>query len=584
VTHPAPKRARLLLALAAVAVVAAAAPAVAKVDRLAGVNRFATLSGSYLAGRSAIAQRDVDAASGYFQTALVFDPDNPVIVERTFPLLLAAGRIGESLPLADRIVARDKGHQFARLALGTDALKKARLERARQQFVAMNQRAPMDLVSQVLQAWVQAGQGDADQALRTLDRITGSNLYKGFRSFHGGLIADMTGRKAEAVKRLGAAYAADPNVLRIAEAYARALARSGDRDKALSVLDAFEKVLPEQPMMTALRADITGGGPVAPLAPTAQVGAAEFLYGIGSIFSRDGGEDMAAVFFQLALHLDPKSDLTLIALGSLRGKVRAYEDAIATLERVADNSPMFRIVQLQIGRYYNVLQKPEDARHAIQGVVDKDPKDVDAAMALADVLRIEKRYRDAADAYTRAINLVGEPKKTDWSLFYYRGIAYERSKQWAKAEPDLLKALELNPNEADILNYLGYSWVDMGINLDRGLDMIRQAVELQPDNGFIVDSLGWAYYRLGRFDDAVIQLEKAVLLRPEDPTLNDHLGDAYWKVDRKLEATFQWNHARDLKPDPAELPRILKKIAEGLPDPAGVAAARAEGAAEPPKP
>jgi tetratricopeptide (TPR) repeat protein len=588
VTNSAPARSRFLLSLAGLAVLATAQPAAAKVDRLVpGSNRFATLSGSYLAARSAIAQRDVDAASTYFQTALVFDPDNPQIVDRTFPLMLAAGRLSEALPLADRVVARDKGNQFARLALGTDALKKGRLDRAKQQFAAMTPRPLMDLASSILQGWSLAAQGDVDQALRTVDRITGPDWYKSFRTYHAGLIADVAGRRQEALKRLGAAYAADPGLLRIAEAYARALARSGDKAKALSVLADFDKIIPEQPMMVALKTDILADKAVAPLIPSASAGAAEFLYGLGAVVGRDGGEDMASIFLQLSLHLEPKSDLAIIALGTLRGKLRALDDAIAVLGRVPEASPMYRIVQLQIGRFYNIQQKPEDARRHIQIVVDRDPKDVDAAMALADVLRVEKRYVEAAAAYTKAIeNSIeqsGGIQKTDWSLYYYRGTTYERSKQWAKAEPDFLKALELNPNEADVLNYLGYSWVDMGQNLDRGLNMIKQAVELQPDNGYIVDSLGWAYYRLGRYEEAVTQLEKAVLLRPEDPTLNDHLGDAYWKAGRKLEAQFQWNHARDLKPDPNDLPRILKKIAEGLKDDTGVTAAQVEVPA-PPKP
>jgi Flp pilus assembly protein TadD len=157
--------------------------------------------------------------------------------------------------------------------------------------------------------------------------------------------------------------------------------------------------------------------------------------------------------------------------------------------------------------------------------------------------------------------------KTDWSLFYYRGICYERTKDWPKAEADFNQALALNPNESHVLNYLGYSWIDMGLNLEKGLELVKQAVELRPDDGYIVDSLGWAYYRLGRYEDAVRELERAVLLRPEDPVINDHLGDGYWQVGRQLEATFQWRHASDLKPEPEDFTRIQKKLREGLRDP-----------------
>jgi Flp pilus assembly protein TadD len=180
-----------------------------------------------------------------------------------------------------------------------------------------------------------------------------------------------------------------------------------------------------------------------------------------------------------------------------------------------------------------------------------------------------------------------EPTKAHWTLFYVRGIAFERSKQWDKAEADLKKALELSPDQPLVLNYLGYSWVDQGRNLDEGLAMIKKAVELQPDDGFIVDSLGWAYFRLGRFEEAVTELERAIELQPDDPVLNDHLGDAYWKVGRQLEAQFQWSHAKELKPEATELAKIEAKLKNGLVETptnaagntVGPPAAPAEGAA-----
>ncbi|MFN3549843.1 MAG: tetratricopeptide repeat protein, partial [Mesorhizobium sp.] len=165
----------------------------------------------------------------------------------------------------------------------------------------------------------------------------------------------------------------------------------------------------------------------------------------------------------------------------------------------------------------------------------------------------------------RALQRIDEPTRADWNLFYQRGIAYERLKEWDKAEPNFRKAIDLFPDQPQVLNYLGYSWVDMGMNLEEGLDLIRRAVELRPNDGYIVDSLGWAYYRLGRFDEAVTELERAVSLKPDDPVLNDHLGDAYWRVGRRLEATFQWAHARDLEPDADVLASVQRKLVEGLP-------------------
>src|SRR5690606_2286822 len=172
-----------------------------------------------------------------------------------------------------------------------------------------------------------------------------------------------------------------------------------------------------------------------------------------------------------------------------------------------------------------------------------------------------------------AVARLENPGRTDWNVFYQRGIAYERLKEWDKAEPNFLKALELYPDQPQVLNYLGYSWVDMNIKLEEGLDLIKRAVDLRPSDGYIVDSLGWAYYRLGRYEDAVRELERAVSLMPGDPILNDHLGDAYWRVGRKLEARFQWSHARDLDPEPDVLASAEKKLAEGLPPEKGTSLA-----------
>ena len=185
-------------------------------------------------------------------------------------------------------------------------------------------------------------------------------------------------------------------------------------------------------------------------------------------------------------------------------------------------------------------------------------------MALGNILRARKAFDDAPTVYSKGIANIANPERPNWLIFYFRGICYERDKKWDQAEADLKQALKLFPDQPHVLNYLGYSWIDQGINLDEGMKMIRRAVEQRPDDGYIVDSLGWAYYRLGNYEEAVKHLERAVELKPEDPTINDHLGDAYWKTGRTLEANFQWSHARDLKPEPEELVKIKQKLASGL--------------------
>ena len=531
-----------------------------------------SLSGTYLAGRFAGQNRDVSAAAVFFETALTLDPANPVLAERTFQLLLADGRIPEANRLAQALVRHNRSHALARLDLGIDALKKGRWDTARREFGQIQPRPLSDLTVAILTAWADAGRGDTSGALKTIDRLGGLEWYAVFKNYHAGLIAERAGRQDEATRRFEAAFKADGNALRIVEAWVRHLARVGRVDDAKKVLADFEAKVPDHPLMTALRQDLEAGRKPAPVVATPQAGAAEFLYGIGSALGREGGEDVAAMYLQLASWLDPTAELPLVSLAALQGQMKQYDKAIALLSRIPDSSRLRPLADIQVGRYYTLLQNYPEASKHLEAVIQRTPKDLDAIVALGDVLRADKRFAEAAQVYTRAIDQIAKPQQSDWSFFYYRGIAYERTKQWPKAEADFDKALALMPDEPHVLNYLGYSWIDMGINLEKGLDLVKKAVDLKPDDGYIVDSLAWAYFKLGRYDEAVTELERAVLLKPDDPVINDHLGDAYWKVGRKLEATFQWHHALDFKPEADDKEKIEKKLKDGLVDTAAATA------------
>ncbi len=263
------------------------------------------------------------------------------------------------------------------------------------------------------------------------------------------------------------------------------------------------------------------------------------MYGIGASLTRRGGEDLALVYLQLALYLHPNHALALLSLGDLYESVKKPQMAIKVYERVPANSPLKRNAQIQLATDLDSVDRTDEALKILKTVTSDDPKDVEAIVALGNIERARKKFEDCSKTYGQAIEASGS-EKPNWVLFYFRGICEERSKQWPKAEADLKKALEIQPEQAHVLNYLGYSWIDQGVNLDEGMSMIRRAVDQRPDDGFIVDSLGWAYYRIADYDNAVKTLERAIDLKPEDPTINDHLGDAYWRAGRTLEAKFQW--------------------------------------------
>jgi tetratricopeptide (TPR) repeat protein len=526
-----------------------------------------TTSGSYLAARHASVERDAASAAAFYRSALRSDPKNNELLDRAFISSLADGDIDEAVKLADRILTLDKSNRVARLVVGVRDLKLKKYPTAQ---ININQsiRGPItDLVATLLSGWASYGAGDSKTAVATIDKLTGPEWYPIFKDLHAGMILELSGKEKDAGARFERAYKLDDSMLRITEAYARWASRNKDTAAASAIFEAFDKKLPRHPLVQEGMKELKAGKKMSPLIDSAQAGAAEALYGIGATLTRRGGEDLALVYLQLALYLQPNHPLALLSLADLYESVKKPQMAIKVYERMPANSPLKRNAQIQLATNLDAADRSEEAIKILKGVTSEDPKDIEAIMALGNIERGRKKFSDCAVTYSQALDV--QPAATDkntWVTYYYRGICEERSKQWSKAEADMRKALELQPEQPHVLNYLGYSWIDQGINLDEGMKMIKRAVDQRPDDGYIVDSLGWAYYRIGNFEDAVKNLERAIDLKPEDPTINDHLGDAYWRIGRTLEAKFQWAHARDLKPEAEELPKIESKIANGLPE------------------
>jgi tetratricopeptide (TPR) repeat protein len=532
-----------------------------------------TMSGSYLAARHASVERDASSAATFYRSALRTDPKNNELLDRAFISSLADGDIEEAVKLADRILTIDKSNRVARLVVGVRDLKAKKYASA-QLNINQSIRGPItDLVATLLSGWSSYGAGDAKTAVANIDKLTGPEWYPIFKDLHSGMILELAGKEKDAGTRLERAYKLDDSMLRVADAYARWLSRNKDEPAATAVYEAFDKKLPRHPLVLEGLRETKAGKTLAPLVDSAQAGAAEALYGIGATLTRRGGEDLALVYLQLSLYLMPNHPLALLSLADLYESVKKPAMAIKVYERMPASSPLKRNAQIQLATDLDAADRSEEAIKILKSVTAEDPKDLEAIMALGNIERGRKKFADCVVTYSQGIDALPKPTddkagedKANAVYYYYRGICEERSKQWGKAEADMRKALELQPEQPHVLNYLGYSWIDQGINLDEGMKMIKRAVDQRPDDGYIVDSLGWAYYRIGNYEDAVKNLERAIDLKPEDPTINDHLGDAYWRVGRTLEAKFQWAHARDLKPEPEDLPKIEAKIENGLPD------------------
>ena len=529
--------------------------------------KMLTTSGSYLAARHASVERDAASAATFYRSALRSDPKNNELLDRAFISSLADGDIDEAVRLADRILAVDKTNRVARLVIGVRDLKLKKYTSA-QTNINQSVRGPItDLVATLVSSWAAYGAGDVKGAVANIDKLAGPEWYPIFKDLHSGMILELAGREKDAGVRLERAYKLEDSMLRVSDDYGRWLSRNKDAASAKAIYEAFDKKLPRHPLVQEAMREIEAGKKLPPIVDSPQAGAAEALYGIGSTLTRRGGEDLALVYLQLSLYLVPNHPLALLSLADLYESVKKPQMAIKVYERVPASSPLKRNAQIQLAIDLDAADRTDDAIKILKGVTTDDPKDIEAIMALGNIERGRKKFADCTTTYSQGIDIL--PKETDkntWVYYYYRGICEERDKQWNKAEADMRKALDLQPEQPHVLNYLGYSWIDQGINLDEGMKMIKRAVDQRPDDGYIVDSLGWAYYRIGNYEDAVKNLERAIDLKPEDPTINDHLGDAYWRVGRTLEAKFQWAHARDLKPEPEDLPKIEAKIEHGLPD------------------
>ncbi|MBZ9682043.1 tetratricopeptide repeat protein [Mesorhizobium sp. CO1-1-2] len=534
--------------------------------------KISSFSGAYLAARIAEGDNDLDSAIAYYKQALAFNPGDTALQQSLMLSLIAQGRFDESLVYADKLKEVPDVERFSRLALAVDTFHKKDFTKA-QYWLKLSLESDLDrLISGVMSGWAEQGAGQASEAMVSIDKLQGPDWFGLFKSFHRALIADASGmpEKAEAIyaatmQDTTAGGAAPETWMRNAQAYASFLARKGDKAKAMSVLDQAEAFSPGKLEIVALRDRISKGDKIAPFVSGPSDGASEILLDLATALNRGGGEPFVRLYLQYALALKPDSDAALVQLAAVAEQLKNGEGAIALYRRIPDSSPLKEISDLQLGLNLADLDRHDEAITHLKAFVEAHPNDMRAYLALGGVYSSKEDFRSAANLYDKAVEVLKTPTAANWNIFYQRGIAYERLKEWPKAEPNFRKALELQPDQPQVLNYLGYSWVDMNTNLKEGLEMIQKAVDLKPSDGYIVDSLGWAYFRLGRFDDAVREMERAVSLKPEDPVLNDHLGDAYWRVGRKLEATFQWNQARDLKPDPDVLASLQQKLMKGLP-------------------
>ncbi len=536
-----------------------------------GISSFA---GAFLAARTADVDRDYVNAIPLYRKALEIEPDNTEIRERLMIASFLSGDFEGGVKLAEQLKSDTSVERITIVTRGMDAIRRGDYAGAEK---ILKYEGPNDLerlMNSLLLAWSKFGAGKTDEALKMITDLKGPEWFGIFRNYHAGALAAAAGKTDKARTLLNSAVldrdggtTAPDTYIRAVMALARLEAAAGNKQKALDAISVGDQFINNYAPLKALRDSIQNGDKPEQQVKTAAQGAAAVLFSIGGALNRQGADEAVSLYLNVSHALDPDSADTLVMLGGLAETGGNSARAIEFYRQVPKNSPLARISELQLGLALATNGKVDEAKKHLKQLIDSDPKDIRSYLAYGSVLSDAKDYPEMARNYDQAIEMIGSQNdRSLWSIYFQRGIAYERLKQWDKAEPNFKKALELNPDQPQVLNYLGYTWVDMNRNLKEGLDMIKRAVELRPDDGYIVDSLGWAYYRLGRFEDATAELERAAELKAGDPTINDHLGDAYWRVGREREAKFQWNRALAMKPETAEVAKIAQKVQNGLPD------------------
>lgn len=524
-----------------------------------------SLAASYLAGRIALDDGNLRLAAENFGNALARDPENFELRRQVFVLTLSIGDYDAALDLAESLVPLDPVFGEARLLLASRAVLAEDFATAADQLAGVGERELVALARPIFSAWIDFGAGDVQGAIDSLNDTSDAGGLERIQRYHAALILVLADRLPEAVEQMRELV--DPetgNPVRLVTALASIEALAGNRDEAQAVLRRQLALNPGDIVLEAALDEIEAGGTPPLQAADPATGMADALLSLAMALDEQNASAQALIFARLAGYLAPgQPDIALLIAEINLGQGNAAE-AVEVLSTVSPETAHAWEARLTGARALAELEREDEAVAELEAMAGERPERIDALVTQGDIRRRQERYREAEAAYDRAIQRLPEVTVGHWPLLYSRGITRERTNRWPEAEADFLAALELQPEQPLVLNYLGYSWVDQGLNLVEAEAMLRRAVELRPDDGYIVDSMGWAYYRLERFDEAVTYLERAVELRPDDPVINDHLGDAYWQVGRQREARFQWQRALTFEPEDDQVVLIEEKLQHGL--------------------
>lgn len=520
-----------------------------------------TVSGNYLAGRHAQNHKDLEKASNYINNVIEKDPDNIGLERHAMVLAMEAGQTAKALSLAKIIHEKESGNLLATLFIALEDIETENYLSATETLNSINEDSVAAFIVPILKLWASAAQGKLD--------ITDipSNL---FYAYHVMLAGNYLNKQPEAVAYTLNAFKNDNSDIRDVEKLGDVLALAGEKETALKLYAALQAKGFTSKDLEEKITFITENKPINSLLNIEKIknpkeGSALVFYNMAEILFREYSDDSALIFSQMALYLNPTLDKANMVIGEVLARNDRLDDAVTYFEKTKSDSDLYKTSQRQIANLYAEQEKSEEAISILMNIY-KQYDDIDSLVQIGDIHRFNEDYKDAAKIYSQVLKTWDKTPEEYWHVLYARGMAYERLGEFKKSETDLQAALDFRPNHPYLLNYLAYSWADQGKRLNESLDMIKKALQLQNDDGYIADSLGWVYYKMAEFEESIPPLEHAAELLPYDATINDHLGDAYWRTGRKLEARFQWRRAFNASEESeAELKTTIEgKIVSGL--------------------
>ena len=566
-------RIKLLLALvsaSALTACAATGPGPAGPSLRGQVSDDANWSGSrsaygqFLAGQAALQNGSNLQAAGYFNEARELDEDPGVLGDRAFTAALLAGDVQHAAAVAPR--GPEAGEAVRRLGALTrvvDLLADGKGKEAQALLKAETIGFPHRPAAALLGPWLAAAAGDGDNAV-VRPELPGDRFVQYFGQLGQARLFERAKRYDEAETDYKALMALENARALFVGYYGEFLERRKRHDEAVALYDAALANDPDDQALVQARARAAARS-AAPAMPTVRQGAAQALVACAATFASERQSQFSLAYLRLALRLDPKRDDAWLLVGDLLAQDDDAIGARAAYAKVPASSTRYSAAQSKLAWSYQTAGDKAQAIAMAQQAATTAPKDRDAQIAYADILRANERWAESAAVLDPLIAADGD--KPDWRLLYMRGIALERADRWSEAERDLQQALKLSPEEPDLLNYLGYSWIDRGQRLPEAIAMVQKAVDARPQSGAMLDSLGWGYYRQGDYKTAVAKLEQAVELEPGDPDVNGHLGDAYWRIGRQVEARYQWQRVLSLEPDAKQKAAAEAKLKDGLDGP-----------------